>query len=221
MGSYLKLLSAICYMIGCSLLIPAGVLLLYPLYYNLNITFFIVGCSILTIGGFVDFIPAFYSKPRIEDIGDKESLTNTRDSELFMIKYSNWKKDIIVTFSYLLGGILFLLGSCMYLPAIVQDLGRLGTWIFRLGSFAYLTGSFTSLYRIYKSHKKEEKISLSTAMWIAVLLVYIMGSFTYLTGGILNEAHLPFGNEMWVIGGVCFATGGILGYIETQRTWKK
>lgn len=127
MGSFRVLISSILYFIGTFLLNPACLLLLPFGSATGGVMVLICACCYLTAAASLD---ALYSLKL-----QKEYYCNLQKlNSVFM----------------LVGGILFLTASVLYLPSMDTVFGlspsNLGTWVFRGGSCCYLGGSFTSLY---------------------------------------------------------------------------
>lgn len=74
---------------------------------------------------------------------------------------SNGILQKINSFFMLVGGILFLTASVLYLPSLERVFGlsctTLGTWVFRVGSCCYLGGSFISLYLLEQQSESESE----------------------------------------------------------------
>ena len=144
MGSFRVLLSSILYFIGTFLLNPACLLLLPFGNETAGIMILICACSYLTVAAGLD---AFYALCLETNENDPLQKLNT----MFM----------------LLGGVLFLTASVLYLPSLDNVLGlsasNLGTWVFRIGSCSYLGGSFTSLYLLNQPLEHEYKYASLTS----------------------------------------------------------
>lgn len=199
----LSFISASGYFVGTSLLLP-GTLLFFPSFtdhYSTGVQIYVVACSFLTIAAVADWIKVFYSP----------------------------FKDTIVSIFMLLGGILFLTASILYLSAIGQT--NAGTWVFRIGSCSYLCGSFSGLYFMYKpmfekTHDDDSKMEESRQL---VTKKSKRDSF----GGIIQEEEQLAPKKrfissgliitlFFIVGAVLFIIGGILSQLELNgfaATW--
>jgi len=113
----------------------------------------------------------------------------------------------------LAGGLLFLIGSILYLPQYASSgcssfttsyltCSTLGTWVFRFGTLCYLSGSFISLGEQYST-------GLMNSMG-AGIIAYILGAVLYLAGGVLSQLSLPYFAMAWFAGSCLFFAGSLL-----------
>lgn len=140
MGSFRALISSILYFIGTSLLNPACLLLLPFGNDTAGIMILICACSYLTVAAGLDALYALH----------------------FQSKENN-RLEKLNSFFMLLGGVLFLTASVLYLPSLDTVFGlsasNLGTWVFRAGSCSYLGGSFSSLYLLNQPSEDDKSNS--------------------------------------------------------------
>lgn len=138
MGSFRVLISSIMYFIGTFLLNPACLLLLPFGSVTAGVMILICACSFLTAAAGLDAICVIYIQ---------------RDIRSMLQKFN--------ALCMLVGGILFLIGSILYLPSIGTLFGysptNVGTWVFRTGSFFYLGGSFTSLHLLEQPNNEDRE----------------------------------------------------------------
>lgn len=213
-GTFRKFLSALCYLFGCYLLIPASICFLYWGDYKFeSIVFYIVACGFLFIGGLLDLVAVIVPRQRTTS----DSLINDDKPEP--------KPDcasIVIVVAYFLGGLFFELASILYWPTFDPEVANLGTWIFRIGSFCYMAGSFTSLKQIFAAYEVEENKpakDLGYYMWICCILFYILGSVLFLIGGMLSQVGYQLAAHVWNGGSASFALGSTFGFIETIRSY--
>lgn len=109
------------------------------------------------------------------------------------------KTQTLINVFYLVGGLLFTIGSFLFLSYDDVVL-RVGVWIFRFGSLHYIIGS-SLLVRVHLLQNTSHKV--------AATLQYMCGSTLFIIGGILSETRqsvVAFAT-VWTIGSVAF-TGG-------------
>lgn len=201
----LTFISASGYFIGTSLLLP-GTLFFFPKfsddYYDTGVRIYVLACSFLTLAAVADWIKVFFLP----------------------------FKDTIVSLFMLLGGVLFLTASILYLSALGQT--NAGTWVFRIGSFSYLGGSFSTLFFMYKplfsKSNEYESDSFSSEEGKRILTKSKRDSF----GGIQQiEEEVPkmkiinpglIITLFFIIGAILFIIGGILSQLSLNgfaATW--
>ena len=211
MGSFRHLISSSFYWVGCVLLIPGSILLKETPADN-AIILYIVACLLLTVGALIDLTAKLLAKPKLEQ---DSLITESPDKNVLV----DWKTGVWIQIFYTLGGLQFLIASILYWPYF-ENTATTGTWIFRIGSFCYIIGSLVCLKTLLDPYKsKDEMWSLSTKMWMSVLIFYMLGSLCFITGGILSQLSQPFSVEMWIIGSVSFTLGASFCMIEIIRTW--
>jgi len=225
MGNKTQLISSYGYLIGCFLLIPASLCLIYEKVLFGSICIYIVACSFLTFAAFIDFFECLSTKPKITNIkvgdvssSDTEGMINN-NSDNYDEKYKNWVKQMMITVFYVNGGILFLLGSILYWPDFSSETNNAGTWVFRFGSINYLCGSFLGLYNNCRRTNTSTTFVNITCMWNSVIIQYIFGALCFILGGILSQTGNKFSSETWLVGSVLFFGGALTGVITTHKYW--
>lgn len=183
--------SFLCFL-GCVLLVPSCMLLMYP-EKNLGliaIIGLIVACLCLTIAAAIDLYAAYLLKQSIK-------------TQIYQM----------------LGAIFFLTASIMYLPVLVTysllgtTVANLGTWVFRFGSFAYLTASYRNLTHLIKSAQTRKNWRKQDALQLIAIISFIWGALFYIAGGVVGQMKIGAPSlmaELWVMGSVGFALGGFI-----------
>jgi hypothetical protein len=228
MGEFKKFISSLDYLIGCWLLIPASICLIYSdKYIYESIIFYIVSCGFLLKAAIIDFISLFKKLPlKSNSISSKDiNLISTVDEleSTNLVNSSNNSDECLnktITVAYLLGGLFFELGSILYWPTF--STGRLGTWVFRFGSLCYLTGTITFInvilnpYNNSTSIKENKKPRKNPSFYIVIgcLTFYAFGAICFIIGGIMSETHYLLSGEVWLVGSIWFAIGSTLGFVD-------
>lgn len=214
MGEFLNYLGSFSYLIGCWLLVPASVYLGSSDDSKLSIIIYIISCAFLTVAALFEFIPAiaafFGGTVRSQET---ESLVETTQED----KTEKVKK-LIIKICYVIGGILFELGSVLYWPELDKGAANYGTWSFRFGSFFYLTGSLISLKGLlgYYGDKKIPK-DLTYLNWLGCLVFYMAGSIFFLIGGLMSQLNISEVATIWLWGSIFFGLGSTFCFIEVSR----
>ena len=164
-------ISSALYLVGCSFLIPATILLYFASLARESISFFIAATGTLTVAAILDtgaLIVEMKRKKKTDGemqplvVNDAAKNANARRDALF---------TVIVVKSALAGGILFLAGAIMFWPTL--GVSKQGLWVFRFGSVAYFVGNIFLLPLIIPTGKR---------IHIAGTIIYMAGSIAYITG---------------------------------------
>ena len=210
-----KFVSAGGYLCGTTLLIP-GTFCFFPSftddYYSTGVWIYIVACSFLTLAAVVDVV------------------------NLFTLTWRDGPGPICM----LLGGVLFLTASILYIPSFYQ--ANTGTWVFRIGSCAYLCGSFVGLYNMYGPKSKAVILSEIDSLHdpkkrdsfgaindnttpktrqkpcvnagLVVICLFIVGAVMFIIGGVLSQLQMNGFAATWMIGSVCFCVGALISFVS-------
>lgn len=207
MGSFRHLISSIGYFVGTFLLLPSTSLLLPFGDYKAGILLLVCACAYLTVAAVIDFV----------DFG-------------FLCAKTTFSEKLASLFM-LLGGILFLTASILYLPDIGKCQGMnaadLGTEVFRIGSVSYLLGSFTCLYSLFSETTLLPSSSLEQSCGTERLLssnsygeLTVKKSSEYICPEKLNWLVVILS---YVTGALLYITGGVLSQlkfaVEGVITW--
>jgi hypothetical protein len=207
MGSnFRQKFTASCYFFGCGLLIPASVYLGYSEKQHTSIMLYIIASSFLFIAAAIDLAATIKSKPKL---GIDNLLTTPTPGP----KYT-WQLSVGIAIFYLLGGLLFLLGSILYWPDFSSSLNNYGTSVFRAGSCCYLSGSLMSMINLLRAPSKKSCCS-TTMLWLYVLIQYMIGAICYILGGIFSQLNVGYVVEMWLVGSFLFTGGASVGLLLT------
>jgi hypothetical protein len=196
------------YLIG-SLLFLSGSILFYPSYallWNGNGPYvasycFVIGCILFVIGTNADFIDTI------------------RDAQCFTF----WMRvfRIYNRVSYVIAGVIFLLGSVYFIPEYYALYPTLGCWAFIYGSVLFCISGFVDLLFLAYTPNEHEEISFTPrklASWdalaaIATLIgafLFVLGSYYYLPKFIATEdivastAYAVLACIYFIIGSVFF-----------------
>jgi YrhK-like protein len=109
---------------------------------------------------------------------------------------------------YTAGGLLFLIGSVLYLPSI--GLSNAGTLTFRAGSCAYISGSAVGAVRALQAPRVGQPAPQLNLLGLAALLQFVCGSSLFITGGACFQGGQgKAGAIAWLIGSRAFLTGSV------------
>jgi hypothetical protein len=196
---------AFLYMVGTAVLIPANALLFFSGVRHLaSIVLFIVATGLLFLGAIVD-ICLSCCKRRPE--ADADELTGLVNEKVKIQSRNLPLSTILVLITYLMGGGLFLSGAILFLPHFPATVG---VWLFRFGSICYSIGSIIMLIVL--------RNSTNVPVLKASLVVYLIGSCAFLTGGVLSQIGLSVASSaVWMVGSVSFAVGGVLGFVHAIK----
>lgn len=137
----------------------------------------------------------FVNRPRLHDlVGDDPT------------RRSQFRWETINAVVYVLGGVLFIVGSVLFFPAL-EGRSDLGAWMFIVGSLMYLlvTGHDTAEVARYRSALAQEPTvwdRLET--WAA--LSYVVGTVLFTIGSVLFLSAIDRNDA----GAWCFVTGSLL-----------
>lgn len=225
-----QLASKSCYLVGCFLLIPGSILFLPPYATNATtgVDLYIVACTFLTLAALIDLVASIWnvfavpssstgpssSTPLMQN-GDVNSSDIEKGSHSHSHSHSNSPTfiDLLQNHSFLnsvamvIGGVLFLIASVFYL---YSKLTTTGTWVFRFGSISYMLGTSLSLSDLIKaSHTEKPSVSVSTIVWIAVCVLFLLGSLLFITGGVLSQLGHTGAAVCWLLGSISFFLGAV------------
>jgi hypothetical protein len=122
----------------------------------------------------------------------------------------------------LAGGVLFLGGAVLYLPAWasheaklgawVGTVGTVGTWVFRIGTICYLCGSFGTLWSSLPAALAQTNPDRASSRNTVIgTFAYIIGALFYFAGGVLTQAgRSGLSADTWVIGSFFFVGGSVI-----------
>ena len=143
-------------------------------------------------------------------------------------------EQVVTGTLYLLGGLLFTIGSFVFWPKLNYPPGT-GTLVFRWGSFCYIAGSTYGIVQLLwppvvsTTEIRSDTCWLgavnplgrSACVWIATKLQFIVGSLHFLLGGVLFLRGLvTLGAWVWILGSVLFVSGSftsLYGIVRVDR----
>merc|ERR1712166_71506 len=202
------------YVIGTLFLLPGTILLLdrFAHLYDEGINWLVAATSCLTLAAAIDYLAAWL-EPSVEAVAIEQSEKDPLGLEQPLAPTPGKStRQLLVPHMMLQGGVLFLIASCMYLPAVAKKallhttVANMGTWVFRVGTLSYLCGSFGTLRDI---HRTPAGLYGASRSLLAGVGCFIVGALLYLCGGILSQLSLAGFAETWVAGSVCFSVGAM------------
>ncbi|WP_413205413.1 YrhK family protein [Rhodospirillum sp. A1_3_36] len=136
----------------------------------------------------------FLNRPRVYAPGD-----HPLNSE----KHATW--ETINAVCYLIGGVIFMLGSIGFFPALspYQDLGA---WLFVLGSLLYLLVSGHDLMEVIRNNQVWQNRMEGFALELFAALLYGTGSLLFILGSLFFLSWV----DMAQAGAWCFIVGSLL-----------
>ncbi|MEH6836690.1 MULTISPECIES: YrhK family protein [Falsihalocynthiibacter] len=146
---------------------------------------------------------------------NRPRLTDPTSSNADLRKNFLW--ETINTAVYLVGGIVFVIGSILFLPALAAY-ADLGAWIFFGGSLLYLLVTGHDLFEV-RRHLREivgvktvwDKLEFWAALsYTAGSVLFTIGSLLFLSPGALFIA----GAWCFVIGSLLFVLGAVINVLE-------
>jgi len=127
-------------------------------------------------------------------------------------KHRNW--EAINEWCYLLGGILFCVGSVFFFPDLDSDVG---SWIYFAGSILYLIVNLHDLAEVLvnrKLHPENKKASfwelLATCVYLSGTILFIIGSILFLSS--IDE--IKPGAYCFIFGSVAFWIGAAVNVLQ-------
>jgi hypothetical protein len=145
-------------------------------------------------------------------------------------RFPNATEQVLTGGFYVLGGLLFTIGSFVFWPQLQYPPGA-GTLIFRWGSLSYISGSVYGIIQLLwppfvNSHTSHDTIACgavnplgrTACLWIVVKVLFVIGSCAFLLGGVLFlGGDTLSGSWVWVLGSSLFISGSFLSLYGIQR----
>ncbi|RJS92390.1 YrhK family protein [Salinisphaera sp. Q1T1-3] len=150
----------------------------------------------------------FTNRPRVPS---REPDTETLDL--------SWLWETRNALLYELGGVLFIVGSALFLPRFEawQDIGA---WLFFVGSLVYLVVLIDDLLETSHFWPKPRPISISRLLEVAALWCYIVGTLLFTAGSLFFLSWWGWrttGAWTFVIGSALFVVGACLNVLMIIR----
>ena len=148
----------------------------------------------------------FVNRPRLHDV-----IADTPAER------KNFRWETINAIAYQAGGLIFILGSICFFPAL-SAYADLGAWIFFFGSLIYLLVTGHDLIEVFvyaKQRKDPETVWDRLEAWAA--WTYVFGTVLFVIGSIffLSSVDLPkAGAWCFIIGSVLFVSGAVINVIQ-------
>ncbi|MFP4254697.1 MAG: YrhK family protein [Halothece sp.] len=201
----------------------------------------IINSILYIIGGVTFIIGSIFFLPQYEELFDLgawifffgsliylvvtaqdwwESTTYLR-SRSFLTRW-DWL-EFVAANSYLIGTILFIIGSLLFLSDIDKII--IGSWCFIIGSFLFLLGACINIFEIIHeaSIVKLQLLNITAITYAIGSVLFLVASIPYLWKPF--DIHQPwpwlvFTYVAWeyIIGSLLFLAGGITNYFRLHRS---
>lgn len=131
--------------------------------------------------------------------------------------------DVVAAAIYLIGTLLFIVGSYLFLPSVESI--EVGAWCFIVGSVLFLIGSCMNVLQIVKASSllRLQLLNATAVCFVTGSTLFIVGSIPFLwrTEGLQIEDNL-FAYVAWeyIVGSLLFLAGGLFNYYREFKTTK-
>jgi len=206
---YWELINAILYIVGGIIFMVGSIFFLpkYEKWFDVGVWTFFIGSLVYLIITSQDFL---------------ESSHYLR-SKLLLTQW-DWLEFIAANF-YIIGTILFTVGSLFFLSQIEQFI--LGSWSFIIGSLLFLIGACINIIEsIQESSLMElQLLNLTAIMYALGSVLFLVASIPYLWQPLDLEQpwqQLVFSYVGWeyIVGSLFFLAGGIINYYRLYQSSK-
>ncbi|MEO1019569.1 MAG: YrhK family protein [Pseudomonadota bacterium] len=145
---------------------------------------------------------------------------------LFHIKKAPHESDehhrweIIKTSIYMLGGLVYLIGSVFYFPVFTQY-AQMGAWIFVCGSFLYFVAAAHDMLEVMHHHGTQNGWSLETVLERAAAAVYLAGALLFISSRILflfGDVFSAPAHYSVIAGSVLFVIGACVNIMQIVQS---
>lgn len=120
---------------------------------------------------------------------------------------------------YELGGVLFIVGSVLFLPRF-EAWKDVGAWLFFLGSLVYLAVLIDDILEVRRFWPRRRSVSVSRLLELSALTSYILGTLLFVVGSLFFLSWWDWviaGAWMFVIGSGCFVFGAAINELMIIR----
>jgi len=124
----------------------------------------------------------------------------------------HFKGESINAFLYLVGSIIFILGSVKFLPGKTENI-NIGAWSFFVGSLIYLFVTVHDLLEAIAFHKSNKNPSIWKRLELISAIIYIIGSLLFTIGSLffLNKINKSeAGSWCFIVGSILFIIGAAI-----------
>ncbi|GEM78065.1 hypothetical protein VSU01S_03100 [Vibrio superstes NBRC 103154] len=132
--------------------------------------------------------------------------------------------EFIASFAYLLGSLLFTIGSVFFLKEV--GLTVAGAWLFIIGSALFVFGAVVNVFRILYEDSviTLQLMNLTALTFVSGSVLFLIASVPYLwTIDTAHDSHQLFRYLAWqyIIGSVLFLLGGLTNYLRALLIIRK
>jgi hypothetical protein len=151
----------------------------------------------------------FVNRPRLHNL--------TKDRQDL---HAHFRWETINTVCYLVGGVLFIVGSILFFPCF-EAYANFGAWVFFVGSLLYLLVTVHDMaevrhhWRLSKTHDRDAILEYTAAA------SYVLGTVLFLGGSIFflsAVGWLKAGAWCFVIGSLLFAVGACINVLQIVKS---
>mmetsp|Transcript_71791 Transcript_71791/g.162919 ORF Transcript_71791/g.162919 Transcript_71791/m.162919 type:complete len:258 (-) Transcript_71791:26-799(-) len=208
----LDILAAVIFVAGSVCFLPK---------YSVSLQHFFLGCILYIVGSFLYCLICVFTF--------SEALAWKG-----VTAFEVWENGL-----YLVGSVLFLAGSVLYLPPegqlkyrnnAVMSLGQIcetfsfldsqfrGTVLFILGSVLFVFAAFTNLLNQQKQDEWSSRmLSAVTSLYMGGSLLFALGSIAFLPHLGCGEAMVTLGAWLFIVGSIMFLLGSLLSMCRTVK----
>jgi YrhK-like protein len=131
------------------------------------------------------------------------------------LKIEKLKIEVVATGTYLVGSVLFIVGSLSFLSQI--DWVHTGAWCFIVGSFLFVVGASVNILQILQAETfvTMQLMNLTAVTFVVGSVLFAVASIPYLWSfaAAADQRHvLDFVAAQFVLGSALFVVGGIINY---------
>lgn len=141
-------------------------------------------------------------------------LTNLRSNDETDGSHKVW--ETFSAFSYELGGVMFVIGSVCFFPALSSYMAA-GDWLFIVGSILYLLVTGHELLEVHKYWRRHGTQTFADRIEFVAAWSYVLGSVLFVIGSVCFlpavDAIVP-GAWMFIVGSALFFIGGLVNILQ-------
>lgn len=132
--------------------------------------------------------------------------------------------EIIAVYSYLIGTLMFTVGSLFYLSFV--GLFVAGTWLFILGSLAFALGAVINVLQVVQASDLRvlQLMNLTAVSYVSGSLLFVVASIPYLWNVENHHDHdvlHAFLAWQYIVGSVLFLLGGVFNTYRVSSVFSK
>lgn len=133
--------------------------------------------------------------------------------------HGQFRWESINAFLYKLGGLVFILGSIMFFPAM-QEYMNLGCWIFFFGSLLYLVVTVHDLAEVHTHWKSAQGLDRKKIYEYTAAVSYVAGTVLFVLGSIFFLSEVGWtilGGWSFIIGSLLFVLGAGINVLQIVK----